>query len=55
MNIEFGPDGSLYVLDYGSGYFGGSEDSAVYRIDYTKGNRTPQVALSADKTPGRRR
>jgi cytochrome c len=52
MNIEFGPDGSLYVLDYGSGYFGGAADSAVYRIDYTKGNRTPQVSLSADKTSG---
>ncbi|ASR34964.1 glucose dehydrogenase [Prauserella marina] len=52
MNIEFGPDGSLYVLDYGSGYFGGAADSAVYRIDYTKGNRTPQVQLSADTTSG---
>jgi cytochrome c len=52
MNIEFGPDGSLYVLDYGSGYFGGAADSALYRIDYTKGNRTPQVTVKADKTSG---
>ncbi|TCP56112.1 glucose/arabinose dehydrogenase [Tamaricihabitans halophyticus] len=52
MNIEFGPDGSLYVLDYGSGYFGGAEDSALYRIDYTQGKRTPQVQLSADTTNG---
>ncbi|MEU6643905.1 ThuA domain-containing protein [Saccharomonospora sp. NPDC046836] len=52
MNIEFGPDGSLYVLDYGGGYFGGAADSAVYRIDYTKGNRTPQVNLTADRTSG---
>ncbi|WP_116047409.1 ThuA domain-containing protein [Amycolatopsis palatopharyngis] len=52
MNIEFGPEGSLYVLDYGSGYFGGSADSAVYRIDYTKGNRTPSVQLATDRTSG---
>jgi glucose/arabinose dehydrogenase len=52
MNIEFGPDGSLYVLDYGDTWFGGSAASAVYRIDYTKGNRTPQVSLKADKTSG---
>ncbi|MBB5922972.1 glucose/arabinose dehydrogenase [Actinoalloteichus hoggarensis] len=52
MNIEFGPDGSLYVLDYGSGYFGGAPDSAVYRIDYTQGGRTPSVQLSADVTSG---
>jgi cytochrome c len=52
MNIEFGPDGSLYVLDYGSGYFGGAPDSALYRIDYTKGNRTPVVKVAASKTSG---
>jgi cytochrome c len=52
MNLEFGPDGSLYVLDYGSGYFGGAPDSAVYRIDYTRGNHTPVAKLKADKTSG---
>ncbi|MFC7617724.1 ThuA domain-containing protein [Actinokineospora soli] len=52
MNLEFGPDGSLYVLDYGSGYFGGAEDSAVYRIDYTRGNHTPEAKVRADKTSG---
>ncbi|MBB5906356.1 ThuA domain-containing protein [Actinoalloteichus hymeniacidonis] len=52
MNIEFGPDGSLYVLDYGSGYFGGAEDSAVYRIDYTQGGQTPRATVSADVTNG---
>lgn len=53
MDIEFGPDGSLYVLDYGSGFFGGAEDSALYRIDYVKGNRAPHAAISAEPTSGR--
>ncbi|RZQ64444.1 DUF1080 domain-containing protein [Amycolatopsis suaedae] len=52
MNIEFGPDGSLYVLDYGSSYFGGADDSALYRIDYTKENKTPRVKIAASKTSG---
>jgi cytochrome c len=52
MNIEFGPEGSLYVLDYGDTWFGGSEASALYRIDYTKGNRTPRVEVAADRTSG---
>lgn len=52
MDIEFGPDGSLYVLDYGSGYFGGAPDSAVYRIDYVKGKRAPIPAVSANPTSG---
>lgn len=52
MNLEFGPDGALYVLDYGTGYFGGSKESAVYRIDHTKGRRTPVAQVAADKTSG---
>ena len=35
MDLEFGPDGALYVLDYGTGWFGGDANSAVYRIEYT--------------------
>jgi cytochrome c len=53
INIEFGPDGSLYVLDYGSGgYFTGDVNSAVYRIDYVSGQRSPLAVASADKTSG---
>ena len=34
MDADFGPDGSLYVLDYGSTWFSGSADSALYKINY---------------------
>ncbi len=53
MDVEFGDDGSLYVLDYGSGYFGGAEDSALYRIDYVEGGRAPTAQVSAEPTDGR--
>ncbi|SDZ24525.1 Glucose/arabinose dehydrogenase, beta-propeller fold [Micromonospora pattaloongensis] len=52
MDIEFGPDGSLYVLDYGSGYFGGAPDSALYRIDYVKGKRSPVAVATGTPTSG---
>src|SRR5262245_18036673 len=48
MGMEFGPEGSLYVLDYGSNWFGGGPDSALYRVDYVKGGRRPLVETSAD-------
>ena len=48
MDMEFGPEGSLYVLDYGSNWFGGGPDSALYRVDYVKGGRRPIVETSAD-------
>lgn len=35
MDMQFGPDGSLYVLDYGPTWFQGTPDSALYKIEYT--------------------
>lgn len=52
MNLEFGPDGSLYVLDYGGGYFGGDALSAVYRVDYVQGGRSPVAQIDASVTNG---
>ncbi|HTJ36322.1 MAG TPA: PQQ-dependent sugar dehydrogenase [Dactylosporangium sp.] len=54
MDLQFGPDGSLYVLDYGTGYFNGDANSALYRYDYvgTGGNRAPTAVAGANKTSG---
>ncbi len=53
MDLKFGPDGALYVLDYGSGYFGGADDSAIYRIEYVKGARSPVARIGATPTSGK--
>ncbi|MFC7339840.1 PQQ-dependent sugar dehydrogenase [Saccharopolyspora griseoalba] len=50
MNVEFGPDGAMYVLDYGSSYFGGADDSALYRIEHSPNGKTPVAQVSADVT-----
>ncbi|NDL57660.1 ThuA domain-containing protein [Phytoactinopolyspora mesophila] len=52
MDMEFGPDGSLYVLEYGSGFFGGAPDSALSRIDYIAGGLSPVARVSAEPTSG---
>ena len=52
MSVEFGPEGSLYVLDYGGGFFGGDANSALYRIDYVQGNRAPIAEASATPNSG---
>ena len=44
VDLEFGPDGSLYLLEYGSTW-GTNEDSALVRIDYFAGNRAPRAAI----------
>ena len=55
IDVEFGPNGSLYVLNYGNGFFGSNQPGAeLVRIDYLgpKGNRSPTVTVSADQVEG---
>ncbi|WP_084959381.1 PQQ-dependent sugar dehydrogenase [Thermoactinospora rubra] len=53
MDLAFGPDGALYVLDYGTGYFNGDENSALYRIEHIgSGNRAPTAVAAATPTSG---
>ena len=39
--LQFGPDGALYMIEWGSGFDGNNADSGIYRIDYVEGNRAP--------------
>ncbi|GAA1960339.1 ThuA domain-containing protein [Agromyces allii] len=52
MDFEFGPDGALYVIDWGSDFGGSTADSGVYRIDYVQGSPSPIARASADVTNG---
>ena len=52
IDLKFGPDGDLYVLDYGSTWFAKSEDSQLVRIEYNGGNRAPTATLTADRIGG---
>ena len=50
MDMEFGPDGALYTLEYGDGFFSENPDAQLARIDYIgpNGNHAPQVEVAAD-------
>jgi cytochrome c len=52
LDMKFGPEGDLYVLEYGSSWFRGNDNSALIRIEYNAGNRKPAVAATADRTAG---
>ncbi|WP_327327049.1 ThuA domain-containing protein [Streptomyces sp. NBC_01210] len=53
MDMAFGPDGALYVLDYGTAWFGGDENSGLYRIENATGGRSPVAEAAANKTSGK--
>lgn len=52
MDMAFGPDGALYVLDYGISWFGGDEHSALYRIENATDGHSPVAQAAADVTSG---
>ncbi|MFI9452279.1 ThuA domain-containing protein [Amycolatopsis sp. NPDC052450] len=44
MDAKFGPDGALYVLDYGGGFFTLTNNQKLLKISYTGGEATPSAA-----------
>jgi cytochrome c len=54
MDLEFGSDGALYMLEYGDGFFAENPEAQVARIDFIgkNGNHSPQPQVSANPTNG---
>jgi cytochrome c len=52
LDIKFGPDGNLYVLEYGSNTVRSAIESRLVRVEYNAGNRKPVVVASASKKGG---
>lgn len=52
MDMEFGPDGKLYMMEYGTKWFAQNMDARLVVIEFNKGNRQPVVEFTADKTKG---
>jgi cytochrome c len=52
IEMEFGPSGDLYVLEYGTAWFQGNDDARLVRIEYNAGNRKPIVAAAVDQPAG---
>lgn len=56
FEAEFGPDGALYVIDFGlgsgTGRGGSNEGSGIYRIDYVQDGRLPTAKAAAGPDNG---
>jgi len=53
MDLEFGPDGAMYLIEWGTGFGGNNDDSGVYRIDYrATAGRAPVAVASGQPTTG---
>ena len=52
IDMEIGPDGSLYMLEWGTGFWGDNEDAQLVRIDYVRGARAPVARGTATPQGG---
>ena len=53
VDIDVGPDGELFVLEFGSAFFGNNADARVSRIEYSPtGQLRPTAVMEASITSG---
>lgn len=52
IDMQFGPDGSLYMLEYGTNWFSKNSNAKLVRIQYVEGNRAPNGVIDVDKEYG---
>ncbi|MEE9297274.1 MAG: ThuA domain-containing protein [Phycisphaerae bacterium] len=52
IDMEIGPDGAIYIVEWGSSFFGSNQDSQVIRLSYVRDQREPIARINADVTSG---
>ena len=52
MGAQFGPDGALYMIDYGGGFFSLTDNQKLIRIVYKGGPPTPRPTATAKTVQG---
>ncbi|SDK26333.1 cytochrome c [Pedobacter sp. ok626] len=50
--MKFGPDGALYILEYGNFWKSVNDDSRLVKIQFYENNRRPVAKATADKPVG---
>lgn len=52
IDLTFGPDGAMYLIEWGSGFGGSNTDARIVKIIYNSNNKTPVAKAVADVTSG---
>lgn len=52
IDMQFGNDGALYVLEYGTYWHANNDDSKLIRIQFHPNNRKPIARAAADRVAG---
>jgi len=52
IDMDFGPDGAIYIVEWGFGFGSGNPGSKIIKINFSAGNQTPVANASATPTFG---
>lgn len=52
MDMIFGSDGNMYILEYGQKWFAQNLDARLSKVSYNPGNRVPVAKITKDKEVG---
>jgi cytochrome c len=52
IDFKIGPDGSVYIIEYGNDYFLNNPDARLVRISYSARNRPPVAKLKLEEYAG---
>lgn len=52
IDMEFGEDGAMYLLEYGANYFANNVEARLVKIEYAEGNRLPVPKVTVSKKQG---
>ncbi len=52
IDMEVGPDGALYIMEYGNGYFLNNPEARLVRLEYYKDNQAPVAEILAENAQG---
>lgn len=53
IDMELAPDGSLYMVEYGTNWFSKNLDARLIKVEYSLDNRLPVAKAQADVTVGK--
>lgn len=52
IDMAFGPDGAMYIIEWGTGFAGDNTDARIIKVAYKNGNRVPTAIAEADPSSG---
>ncbi|RDC63402.1 PQQ-dependent sugar dehydrogenase [Adhaeribacter pallidiroseus] len=51
-DMQFSPDGAIYILEYGTNWFAKNNDARLIRVEYAEGNRKPVAHIQVNQVNG---